>query len=88
MRSGKPASGGGFFSIAADGALAPLSPATVATGGQPSQVAPDPTGRPIYVTNSAANTVLQYMIGQDGTLTPLEHVDCDHRNTTAFDHHV
>ncbi|HEX6838747.1 MAG TPA: beta-propeller fold lactonase family protein, partial [Polyangia bacterium] len=54
------------FSVAADGTLAPLTPATVDTASVGQAVAVDPTGRFAYV---ATNAVVQYAVGADGTLT-------------------
>jgi DNA-binding beta-propeller fold protein YncE len=55
---------------AAGGALAPLSPATVATGNQPIGVAVSPDSKNVYVTtNFPVATILQYAVGPDGTLT-------------------
>lgn len=63
------------YMIGADGKLAPMFPATVATGYGPSFIAIDPGGRFAYVTNwggnGYGNTVSQYTIETDGTLTPM-----------------
>lgn len=71
------------FSIGADGNLTPLNPATVATGPDPanpftiatgkgpSMIAIDRTGRFAYVPNARDDSISQYAIGADGTLTPL-----------------
>lgn len=66
--------GGGLlwqFSIGIGGVLAPLSPATVATGNTPQAVITDPMGQFAYVINMADDTVSQYGIGATGALTPL-----------------
>ncbi|MCB1997505.1 MAG: YncE family protein, partial [Rhodoferax sp.] len=39
------------FTVAADGNLSPMTPATVATGNDPSGIALDPLGRYAYVAN-------------------------------------
>jgi 6-phosphogluconolactonase (cycloisomerase 2 family) len=49
-----------------------MSPATIATGGANSQhVAADPAGKCLYVANVSSNTVSQFGIGANGTLTAL-----------------
>ena len=57
------------YSIGPSGSLTLLS--TVATGNGPISVAPDPTGRYLYVTNCLDNTVSAYTVGLTGTLTPV-----------------
>jgi 6-phosphogluconolactonase len=67
------------YTIAADGKLEPMSPATVAAGWGPNAIAVDPTGRFAYVANalqysanrSSTNNISQYTIGADGKLTPM-----------------
>ncbi|MDA8156922.1 MAG: InlB B-repeat-containing protein [Actinomycetota bacterium] len=59
------------YTILSGGMLAPLSPATVPSGPEPSAVAVDPLGRFAYVTNVGDNTISQYNIGADGTLKPM-----------------
>src|SRR5206468_2086621 len=54
---------------AAGGPLAPLSPATVRTGNNPSGVAASPDGTSVYVTTSEPATVLQYSVGAGGALS-------------------
>ena len=44
------------FNVGAGGLLAPLSPATVATGGTPLRAAVSPDGRSLYVTNEISAT--------------------------------
>ncbi len=52
-------------------ALEPLSPASVATGGNPHAVAVIPDGNRAYVANSADNTVSQYSLDPStGVLSP------------------
>jgi 6-phosphogluconolactonase (cycloisomerase 2 family) len=58
------------FSVAADGALTPLSPATLATGAGSSGIALSPDRRSVYVANLTAGTVSQFSVSADGTLTP------------------
>jgi uncharacterized repeat protein (TIGR02543 family) len=70
-------SGVNQFSYGANGALSPLTPAKVTSGDPnngrngPDAVAIDPTGTWAYVVNGGANTISQYRIGTDGTLSPL-----------------
>jgi uncharacterized repeat protein (TIGR01451 family) len=52
------------------GALAPLSPATIAAGNRPIGVAVSPDAQSVYVTNELDNTVSQYSVGSGGTLSP------------------
>jgi len=59
------------YSIAPDGALTPLSPATVATGQEPQDIAISPSGQSLYVTNLGANTVSQFSVTAGGALTAL-----------------
>jgi 6-phosphogluconolactonase (cycloisomerase 2 family) len=58
------------YSVAADGTLVALSPATVpsGTGSQAIVLSPDRTS--VYVANNSANTVAQFSVGADGTLSP------------------
>lgn len=56
------------YSIAANGALVPLTPAAVATGPTPESVTVDPTHHYVYVTNLTDDTVSQYIIQANGTL--------------------
>jgi len=62
------------FNVGAGGLLAPLSPATVATGGEPHRAAVSPNGRSLYVTNSSSDSlsgfVSQYDVGPGGALSP------------------
>jgi len=60
------------YSIGPNGALTPLSPATVSTAGNnPRYIAADPLGRYVYASNVSSNTVAQFAVGADGSLTPM-----------------
>ena len=64
------------YTIAANGALTPMTPATVAAGLGANSVTVDPTNQYVYVTNRGSattpgSTVSQYSIGSTGGLTPL-----------------
>jgi len=59
------------FMIGASGALASMTPNSVAAGGGASSIAFDPAGKYAYVANKAGNTVSQFRIGSDGALEPL-----------------
>jgi DNA-binding beta-propeller fold protein YncE len=48
-----------------------MNPATVAAGDTPTSIALDPSGKYVYVTNSGDNTVSQYSVASNGTLTAL-----------------
>ena len=68
-----PNSGDGSVSqydIGAVGLLAPLSPATVATGADPRAVAVSPDGQSVYVANFNSGSVSQYDVGAGGALSP------------------
>ncbi|MEZ5640146.1 MAG: beta-propeller fold lactonase family protein [Burkholderiaceae bacterium] len=58
------------FTVAADGNLSPMTPATVATGNDPSGIALDPLGRYAYVANDDGS-VSQFTIAADGRLSPM-----------------
>jgi len=58
------------YSIGSDGALTPLSPATVAAGQGPAQVAVSPDGKNAYVANFR-DGVTEYSIASNGTLTVI-----------------
>ncbi len=60
------------YDVGPGGMLAPKSPATVAAGDQPSDVAVSPDGRSVYVANSFDHTVSQYDVGAGGALTPKD----------------
>jgi len=57
------------YSIAANGSLTPLNPATVSTGPDPQNVTIDPTNHYVYVATFTDSTITEYVIGADGTLT-------------------
>jgi YVTN family beta-propeller protein len=59
------------YSLAANGALTPKSPATVATGASPSDVTISVDGKYAYVVNQGANTVSQYLVSATGTLSAM-----------------
>jgi DNA-binding beta-propeller fold protein YncE len=59
------------YAIGAIGELSPLSPATVAAGGEPYGVAVSPDGTSVYVTIASSNTVSQYTVDPlTGALSP------------------
>jgi 6-phosphogluconolactonase (cycloisomerase 2 family) len=58
------------FSIGTNGALTPLSPATVPTDNSPFSVTVDPGSHYVFVTNRQGGTISQYVIQSDGTLMP------------------
>ena len=58
------------FAIAADGALSPLSPATVAAGSYPTGIAVSPDGKHVYVAEYNTGALAIFDVGSDGTLTP------------------
>ena len=57
------------FDVGAGGILSPKSRPTVAAGERASSVAITPDGKSAYVANSASETVSQYAVGADGTLS-------------------
>jgi 6-phosphogluconolactonase len=59
------------YVIGSMGALAALTPATVAAGASPFSVSAEPSGEFVYVANYNANTVSQYAIGAGGVLSPV-----------------
>jgi 6-phosphogluconolactonase (cycloisomerase 2 family) len=63
------------YTLGANGALAAMPTATVATGANPASITVDPTGKYAYVVNygdgTNNSTVSQYSIGADGALTPM-----------------
>ena len=48
---------------------AALSPPTIATGTNPQSITVDASGKYVYVVNSGSNTISQYTINSDGTLS-------------------
>jgi uncharacterized repeat protein (TIGR02543 family) len=59
------------YIIEADGALTPMTPATVAAGTFPVSVTADPSGKYAYAANSNGSNISQYTINLNGTLTAL-----------------
>jgi 6-phosphogluconolactonase (cycloisomerase 2 family) len=60
------------YAIGANGALSPLSPASVATDIYPGGIAVDPSGKFAYVVNAnVAAAISLYTVGADGVLTPM-----------------
>jgi 6-phosphogluconolactonase len=59
------------YSVGADGALSPKTPAGFQAGSVPVGVAVSPDGRSVYVADRLNNDVLQYSVGADGALSPL-----------------
>jgi 6-phosphogluconolactonase (cycloisomerase 2 family) len=59
------------YAVGPDGSLATLSTASVPTGVGPVAIAPDPSGRYVYVVNSGDGTLSQYAVGTDGQLSAL-----------------
>lgn len=58
------------YTVAADGSLAVMTPATVPAGTGPSGVTVDPQGRFAYVANHIESSISQYRIAADGSLSP------------------
>src|SRR5207244_11453320 len=54
----------------AGGLLAPLSPPTVASGRLSQGGAVSPDGQSVYVANTSGNSISQYDVKTDGTLSP------------------
>jgi DNA-binding beta-propeller fold protein YncE len=62
------------YTVGLDGALAPMSPATINTGSaksQPNSLIVDPTSAYLYVANAGDGTVSQFNIGTTGALAPM-----------------
>ncbi len=62
------------FFINSDGSLAPMTPATIATGNGPNDIAVNPNGGFAYVANYGAGGpggISQYTIGTTGSLAPV-----------------
>lgn len=58
------------FAVGTNGALSPLTPATVAAGAFPANVIADPQARYVYANNANAGTISMFTIGSNGALTP------------------
>jgi 6-phosphogluconolactonase (cycloisomerase 2 family) len=58
------------YTLAADGSLTAMTPATVPAGAGPSGVTVDPQGRFAYVANQVGSSISQYRIAADGSLSP------------------
>lgn len=58
------------YTVAADGSLTAMTPATVPAGAGPSGVTVDPQGRFAYVANHIGSSISQYGIATDGSLSP------------------
>jgi 6-phosphogluconolactonase (cycloisomerase 2 family) len=59
------------YSIAANGALTPVTGSPFAAGSCPISVAVEPKGKFAYVVNQSDNNVSAYSIGANGALTPI-----------------
>lgn len=59
------------YAISFTGELSPLSPATVATGDSPSNIAITSNGSVVLVTNNVGNTISRYSVDGSGRLTEL-----------------
>ena len=60
------------YTIGPNGALTPMFTPTAATGGSNSQqIAADPAGKYVYVSNVSSDTVSQFTIGAHGALAPM-----------------
>lgn len=59
------------FSISSDGSLAALNPATVASGTDPIDMLVEPSGRFVYAANYADNSISEYAIAANGSLTSI-----------------
>lgn len=60
------------YTIGPNGALTPMFTPTAATGGSNSQqIAADPAGQYVYVSNVSSDTVSQFTIGAHGALAPM-----------------
>jgi 6-phosphogluconolactonase len=62
------------YTVGADGALAPMSPAFINTGSptsKPNSLIVDPTNAYLYVANAGDGTVSQFNIGAGGLLTAM-----------------
>ncbi len=59
------------YTIGANGALTPMTPATVAAGTGSQSIAADPSGKFAYTANWKSNNLSLYSIGANGALTPM-----------------
>lgn len=59
------------FAIGADGALTPMSPASLGVAGAPFSIVIDPTGSYVYATDRTNSAVYQFKVGADGSLAPM-----------------
>lgn len=64
------------YTVGADGSLTPMTPASVAASSGATNVQVDASGSYLYMTSGlgtsgATNVVSQYLIGTNGTLTPM-----------------
>jgi DNA-binding beta-propeller fold protein YncE len=66
------------YQVGSDGSLTPLASATVAVAGQPFHLSIEPAGHFMYVatkgnaaSTTGTSTVNQFLIGSDGSLTPM-----------------
>jgi DNA-binding beta-propeller fold protein YncE len=58
------------YTIGTGGALTADSPATVASGHEPEQIAVSPNGHNLYATTDQSATISQYSVAANGVLTP------------------
>jgi 6-phosphogluconolactonase len=59
------------YALAGSGALSAISPSVPTLGAATCWLAVTPDGRFVYTTNSATSTVSGFVVGHDGSLTPL-----------------
>jgi DNA-binding beta-propeller fold protein YncE len=59
------------FDVVPDGTLSPMTPATVAAGTSPSAIVFSGNGKTAYIPNFSDNSVSQFTIAADGTLTAV-----------------
>jgi 6-phosphogluconolactonase (cycloisomerase 2 family) len=69
--TGAPQGSVSQYSVGTNGALSPLTPASVNAGVQSTCVAIHPSGNYLYVGNSGGATVSQYLVGSGGLLSPM-----------------
>ncbi len=65
------------YSVAANGALTPMSPSSVTVGDDPEAMAVSPNGRTAYVANWGDGTLSVLSIGAGGELTPKATIDAN-----------